>query len=105
MNRGRPIGSKIRQNIIEILYIAGRAYGYEIYKAYVSIFPKVTLRVIYYHLKKGVELKEFKLEKIEKEKGSYSWGDQAEKHYYSLDSNAKPQQNKRVKEYFDGLKK
>jgi hypothetical protein len=105
MERGRPIGSQIRKNIIEILHFAGKAYGYEIYKAYVSIFPKVSLRVIYYHLKKGLQIKEFKLEKIEKEKGSYSWGDQAEKHYYSLGANAKPQADKRVKEYFDGLKR
>ncbi len=28
--RGRPVHSKIRQNVIEILYILGKAYGYDI---------------------------------------------------------------------------
>ncbi|MFH1212131.1 MAG: hypothetical protein V1659_04355 [Candidatus Woesearchaeota archaeon] len=103
--RGRPLGSQIRQNIIEILYIAGKTYGYDLYKSYVSVFPKITLRVVYYHLKKGVSLKEFKLEKIESEHGDYSWGDRAEKHYYSLGENAKPSGSERVRKYFEGMKK
>ena len=102
--RGRPIGSQVRQNIIEILHHTGKAYGYEIYKTYVSIFPKVTLRLIYYHLKKGVSLGEFRLSKVESEKGDYSWGDQAEKHYYSLGDNAKPSGERRVVDYFQGLR-
>ena len=53
MPKGRPVKSEIRQNIVEILYFMKQGYGYEIYKAYVKIFPKVTMRSIYYHLKKG----------------------------------------------------
>lgn len=76
-------------------------YGYEIYKAYRDIFPKVTMRSIYYHLRKGVDIKEFKVEKIEKEKGDYSWGGEAEKIYYSLSDKAMPVGNERVREYFE----
>ena len=104
MPKGRPIKSEIRQNIIEILYFMKHGYGYNIYKAYIAIFPKVTMRSIYYHLKKGTSLEEFKVEKIEKEKGNYSWGGEAEKIYYTLGPKAKPAGNERVKEYFDKKK-
>ena len=58
MARGRPIGSDIRQRIIEILYFMKEGYGYDIYKIYSKIFPQVTMRSIYYHLNKGVNLEE-----------------------------------------------
>jgi len=99
MRKGRPIKSEIRQNMVEILNYIKKAYGYEIYKHYVAIFPKVTLRSIYYHLKKGISLGEFIVNKIEKEKGDYSWGSEAEKIYYSLGPNAKPAGNDRAKSY------
>ena len=104
MAKGRPVKSEIRQNIVEILYFMKQGYGYGIYKAYVAIFPKVTMRSIYYHLRKGVDLNEFKISKIEKEKGDYSWGGEAEKIYYSLGDNAKPLVNEKVKEYFESKK-
>ena len=104
MKRGRPIKSEIRQNIIDILYFMKKGYGYDIYKAYSAVFPKPTLRVIYYHLKKGLELNEFKIKEIKKEKGDYSWGANAEKIYYSLGPNAKPSMNLKVKKYFDKKK-
>jgi len=104
MNRGRPIGSSIRQNMVEILYFSGKACGYDIYKHYVQLFPKITLRVVYYHLKKGVQLREFKLEKVEVEKGDYSWGSHAEKRYYVLGPEAKAKINPKVKTYFDNQK-
>lgn len=103
MPRGRPVGSQIRQNITEILYFFGALPGYDVYKIYIAIFPKVTMRSIYYHLKKGVGLEEFKIEKIEKVKGDYSWGTEAEKIFYGLDVNAKPSMDLRVKDYFDKL--
>ena len=105
MPKGRPVKSEIRQNIVEILYFMKQGYGYEIYKAYVKIFPKVTMRSIYYHLKKGTALHEFKVSKVEKEKADYSWGPEAEKIYYSLGEAAKPAGNEKVKEHFDKNKK
>ena len=105
MKKGRPIKSEIRQNMIEILHFIHKAYGYEIYKTYVLIFPKVTMRSIYYHLKKGLSLGEFVVSKIEKEKGDYSWGGEAEKIYYALGPNAKPSGNDRVKEHVENKHK
>lgn len=104
MKRGRPTKSAIRQNIVDILFYMKKGYGYDIYKAYCDIFPKPTLRVIYYHLKKGAALGEFSVKEIKQEKGDYSWGGQAEKIYYSLGPNAKPSGNARVRNYFEKKK-
>jgi len=101
MPRGRPVRSEIRQNIVEILYFLGSAPGYDIYKIYISVYPKVTMRSIYYHLKKGVELGEFKIDRIEKVKGDYSWGPEAEKTFYSLGDKAEPKIDYRVKEFLE----
>lgn len=103
MERGRPVASQIRQNIVEILYFLNKGYGYDIYKVYRSIFPKVTLRSIYYHLKKGEQLGEFKVNKIQEEKGDYSWGSSVEKIYYTLGENAKPTNVKKVGEFVGKL--
>jgi len=98
--RGRPVSSIIRSNLVELLFFMEKGYGYDIYKEYVKVFPKVTMRSIYYHLRKGLELGEFAIERIEKEKGDYSWGETAEKIYYKLGSSASPKMDKRVEEYF-----
>lgn len=100
MGRGRPIGSSIRQNMIEILYYLGKAYGYEIFKSYKAIYPAVTLRVMYYHLRKGVELGEFRSERAVVEEGIYSWGKSTERIYYKLGPNAKPTHERKAKAYF-----
>ncbi|RME77992.1 hypothetical protein D6774_02500 [Candidatus Woesearchaeota archaeon] len=76
-------------------------YAYEIYKVYRDIFPPVTMRSIYYHLKKGVSTGEFIIKEIRKEKGDFSWGGEVEKIYYSLGPNAKPTMQEKVKNYFD----
>ncbi|HLD34143.1 MAG TPA: hypothetical protein VJB66_05425 [Candidatus Nanoarchaeia archaeon] len=96
--RGRPTKSAIRQNIVELLNIFGQAHGYSISKKYQEIFPQVTQRVIYYHLRKGMDLKEFEISKIEKETGEFSWGSTVEKTYYKLGPNAQPKGDKRLKE-------
>lgn len=101
MPRGRMPKSQIRQNIIEMLFFLKEAYGYDIYRQYIGIFPKVTMRSIYYHLKKGLDLGEVKINKIEKSQGDYSWGSEAEKIYYSLGENAKPTGNLQVKKVLD----
>lgn len=81
------------------------SYGYDIYKSYIDVFPKVTMRSIYYHLNKGLKIKEFEIDKIEKEHGDYSWGSEAEKIYYKLGQNAHPKGDKRVKKKFENKKK
>jgi hypothetical protein len=102
--RGRPVQSVIRQNIIEILHFMGKGYGYDIYRIYCELFPKVTLRSIYYHLKKGVSLEEFQIEKIVVEHGDYSWGKEVEKIYYTLGKSAEPKIFDNVKQFFDNKK-
>ena len=104
MKRGRPVKSQIRQNIVEILYFVKSAYAYQVCKIYKEIFPKVSTRVIYYHLKKGEQLKEFEVDKIVKEKGDFSWGSEAEKIYYKLGPDAKPTMDTRVKDYVERKK-
>ena len=101
MKRGRPVKSPIRQNMVEILYFLGKGYGYDIYKVYRTLFPQVTMRSIYYHLKKGIATGEFKIEKIEKEKGNFSWGSEVEKIYYALGPDAKPIGDERVRDYLN----
>ena len=99
--KGRPARSVIRQNIIEILHFLGQGYGYQIAKIYKEIFPEVTQRSIYYHLRKGVQIEELEIHKIQEEKGDYSWGNIVEKIYYSLGKNAAPKGEKRVQGFLD----
>ena len=98
---GRPVKSEIRQNIAEILYFLGEGYAYDIYKIYTAVFPRVTMRSIYYHLRKGSNLGIFEIKAIRKEEGEYSWGSHAEKIYYKLGNMANPVGNLLVKEFLD----
>lgn len=102
--RGRPFSSLIRQNLIEILNLVGKAYGYELHKIYLDIFPSATREVIYYHLRTGAKLGEFEVE-VKQEKGDYSWGAAVEKIYYSLGPKAQPKSDERVKKWFEERKK
>ncbi len=101
MVRGRPVFSEVRQNMVEILAVMGRAYGYDLYKVYSDIFPSITMRLVYYHLGKGVSLGEFKVDKVEKETGDFSWGSVVEKTYYTLGDNAQVKGSSKVMSYFD----
>ncbi|MBS3119349.1 hypothetical protein J4475_00840 [Candidatus Woesearchaeota archaeon] len=101
MKRGRPTKSQVRQNMIEILFFLKKAHGYRIFQVYRELFPKVTMRSIYYHLKKGEALQEFQMEQEALEQGNYSWGDAAKKLYYRLGPKAKPEVNARVKKYLE----
>lgn len=98
--RGRPLGSEVRQNVIDVLSHMGKAYGYQIHKVYKDLFPPVTLRTIYYHLKKAKSLGLVKVEKIQTTEGNYSWGTTAEKTFYSLTTKAKARPRKEVEAYF-----
>lgn len=100
MGRGRPVKSAIRQNIVEILNVKGDLYGYDIYRVYREIFPTITLRSIYYHLKKGISTGEFVVKEVRKEKGDFSWGAETEKIYYALGPKAQAKGDTRVKDYF-----
>ncbi len=105
MVKGRPVRSRIRQNVVEILYYLGEGYGYQIAKMYNEIFPTVTQRSVYYHLRKGISTKEIEMQKVEQEKGEFSWGNIVEKKYYVLGRNAEPKGEKRVKEFLSRWKR
>jgi len=64
MPRGRPTQSDIRQRLIEILFVKGTTYGYKLHKYYQKIYGPCTREVVYYHLRKGVDLGEFALAEI-----------------------------------------
>ena len=81
---GRPIGSNVRNNIISLLSREGPMHGYELYQKYIMNYPKVTMRLIYYHLKKGVSTGELKVYKIEHKKGEYSWGTEVQNIIYTV---------------------
>ncbi len=100
MKKGRPAQSVIRQNIIEILAILGEGYGYKISSFYNQIFMPCTMRSIHYHLRKGLHTGEFKIKRVDKEEGVYSWGSHAEKTYYALGEKAKPKLNAKVSAFF-----
>ena len=99
MPRGRPVRSAIRQNLVELLYFLGKGHGYEIYKIYVHLFPKTTLRSIYYNLRKGVQTGEFRVLKVAHTKGDYSWGGSVEHIYYALGDQAQPMALERIEQY------
>ncbi len=105
MVKGRPVKSQIRQNVVEILHYLGKGYGYEISKIHNAIFPPVTQRLIYYHLRKGIMTKEIAVYKVEQEKGDFSWGSVVEKTYYRLGSEGNPKGDDRVKHFLKSWKK
>lgn len=100
MPRGRPVGSAVRQNIVEILAVFGELHGYNVYRIYKKLFPEVTLRAVYYHLKKGVATGELEVSGIRKEAGEYSWGGEVERIYYRLGEQAVVKGDGKVKTYF-----
>ncbi|PIY60010.1 hypothetical protein COY95_04035 [Candidatus Woesearchaeota archaeon CG_4_10_14_0_8_um_filter_47_5] len=97
--RGRPPESLVRQRIIDILFAHGPLHGYALSAIYDDIFPPASRRLIYYHLKKGVELGEIELKEIATQSGDYSWGKAAERVYYTMGKSAHPRILKRVKNY------
>lgn len=100
-SKGRPTKSLVRENIIDILFQLKNATGYTISKVYNSVFPKVTVRLIYYHLKKGVSLGIFKISEIKKEEGDFSWGHNVEKIYYELTDLSNPRINSEIKKFIE----
>jgi len=97
---GRPVGSMIRQNILEIINVKKKVYGYKLYQYYIDIFPKVHKRSVYYHLKKGVALKEINSRGSKYEKGRFTWGAVSKRVYYTLGPEANVKGSKIVSDYF-----
>ena len=104
MKRGRPAGSPVRNNVIEILAQFGELHGYDVYKHYVKLFPKASMRAVYYSLRNGAKKGYFKIAKVERQQGSYSWGPEAQRVYYALGEMAKPVGDAKVRKYFEDAK-
>ena len=105
LTRGRPIGSDVRQNIINLLSFMKEGYGNDIHKIYCEIFPRISKNTLYYHLKKGAELGIFKVDRIVSEKGDFSWGGISEKTYYSNTGMVSSSQDSRLVQYFSRCNK
>ena len=88
--------SDVRDNIVDLLFLLKEAHGYEIYKFYNLLFPKVSQRLIYYHLRKGVSTGDLDISRISKIKGNFSWGSDAERIYYKLSKNSRPNPDKKT---------
>lgn len=80
-----------------MLHVLKKGYGYELYKAYIKVFPAVSMRTIYYHLHKGTEFGLFKVKNVQVEPGNYSWGPDAEKVYYIIGAKAMPKKTVQVR--------
>ncbi len=83
--------------MINLIFALGNAHGYQLYKEYCRKYTKVHMRSIYYNLKKGLETGEFVTHKISTEQGNFSWGNSAEKIYYSLGKNAEVNSDEKVR--------
>ena len=76
--------------------------AYTAHKHYIRLFAPTTQRNVYYQLEKGLETRDFIVETKE-EKGSYSWGESANKKYYRLAKDIKPNFSKEAHTYFQQL--
>ncbi len=82
--KGRPKGTDVRKNISWILRQSNYSYGYEILRNYNRIFGAVKPRTLYYNLKSGVLSEEFIVMDVKKEVGTYTWGSETERVYYTI---------------------
>lgn len=73
----------IRARIVDILK-EGPAYGYEIFKKYRSRHGNISMRLIYYHLKRGESEGLFEIGEIREMTGDFSWGVSSRRKYYQL---------------------
>ena len=102
---GRKPNSQIREDIVDLLHFLKEAYGYELYKKYCKVYDKkVSMRSIYYHLNKGVELGIFNLKEIRNVSGDFSWGSGAKQVIFELGTNAQPKMSQDVYNKLNELK-
>jgi len=101
--RGRPVKSVIRDRMQQIVDALGTAYGYEIYKIYKEVFEPVSVRSMYYHLKRGLALGEFKLAGTKSVQGPFTWGRESTHTYYTLGDSASHVGNKELRDKVKAL--
>jgi hypothetical protein len=83
-SRGRPLKTEVRERIASILARVGQSYGYELYKYYSKVFGKMTMRNLYYNLRKGLKIGEFIIADVRQEIGAFTWGGATQHIYYTL---------------------
>jgi len=79
----RVIKNRIRARIAHILS-QGPMHGYQIYKKYKELFGDINLRLIYYHLERGLKEGIYEVVKMEDVEGEFSWGNRSRRKYYKL---------------------
>lgn len=79
---GRPRNSIVRHRVLAILFFLGASYGYEVYKKYIKIFGTITMRDIYYHIKRLLKDRLIKIKELKKIQGDFTWGSISERIYY-----------------------
>ena len=79
----RIIRNPVRVRIAQILS-KGPMHGYAIYKKYRELFGKVSMRLIYYHLERGLREGIFEVVDVDEVEGDFSWGRRAMRKYYRL---------------------
>jgi len=77
------VKNSVRSKIADILK-EGPAYGYQIYKKYKARHGAISIRLIYYHLKKGEKDGLFEVTDFEEVVGDFSWGTSSKHKYYKL---------------------
>ena len=97
MKRGRPWRSDVRKKIGRVLAGCGVGHGYKVFKIYRAAYGKTTLRNVYYHLQKGVELDEFLEVGVELKNGNYTWGKNAQRKLYINGPDSEKKSDDRVK--------
>lgn len=98
--RGRPTKSNVRNRVERLLDACGYTHGYEAYQYYKGVYGPVSMRNVYYHLNKGVELGVFIELGYHSVSGAYTWGSKTERKYYINGPNATEKKDKRVDDYF-----
>lgn len=98
--RGRPTKSNVRNRLERVLDGCGYVHGYDAYKYYKGTYGETSMRNVYYHLNKGVELGIFIELGFHSVKGEYTWGSKTERKYYINGPNATEKKDKKVEDYF-----
>ncbi len=89
--------SEVRRAMVELIKKEGELYGYQLQKLYEKEVGPISLRLVYYHLARGVKEGLFNCEARVEEEGC-SWGGRVERKYYTLAFKPLEQEGESVEE-------
>ncbi len=78
----KKLNDELMSDVLRALE-ASRLTGYQVYNKIKDAHPFVSRRLVYYYLKTAEKNGSVNVHKT-RESGKFSWGDAAEKKYYSL---------------------